>query len=80
VVEGRWNCKLWKGNRLWRRWNTIQIQRGTEGLRTVIEVTRPLDNSDPIWRLVGIGDSGETGVSANHDRHLADGEVNRWKR
>ncbi|HHX29192.1 MAG: AbrB/MazE/SpoVT family DNA-binding domain-containing protein [Bacillota bacterium] len=53
---------------------------GSEIRMRRVEVTRPLDDSDPIWRLVGIGESGETGVSANHDRHLADGEVNRWKR
>ena len=45
-----------------------------------IEVTRPLDDSDPIWRLIGSGESGEKDISENHDRHLAEAEVKRWPR
>jgi transcriptional pleiotropic regulator of transition state genes len=39
---------------------------------------RPLDDDDPIWDLIGAGDSGRADVSADHDRHLADAEVDRW--
>ena len=45
-----------------------------------IEVTRPLDDSDPIWRLIGSGESGEKDISENHDQHLAEAEVKRWPR
>jgi AbrB family looped-hinge helix DNA binding protein len=47
-------------------------------LRKVLSV-RPLSEGDPIWRLVGVGASGDTDVSENHDRYLADGEVRRWR-
>jgi transcriptional pleiotropic regulator of transition state genes len=40
---------------------------------------RPLDDDDPIWDLIGAGDSGRADVSADHDRHLADAEVDRWR-
>ena len=43
-----------------------------------IEPFRPLDENDPIWRLIGIGESGLPDVSEKHDRYLADGEVQRW--
>jgi AbrB family looped-hinge helix DNA binding protein len=41
---------------------------------------RPLSDDDPIWGLVGAGDSGRRDVSANHDRALADAEVERWRK
>lgn len=53
---------------------------GSEIRMRRVEMTRPLSDGDPIWRLIGIAESGETGVSANHDRHLADAEVKRWQR
>lgn len=53
---------------------------GSEIRMRRVEVARPLDDGDPIWRLIGIGESGETGVSTNHDRHLADAEVKLWQR
>ena len=40
---------------------------------------RPLGEDDPIWALVGIASQDEKDVSANHDRYLADGEVDRWR-
>jgi transcriptional pleiotropic regulator of transition state genes len=40
---------------------------------------RPLDDDDPIWDLIGAGDSGRADVSADHDRHLAEAEVDRWR-
>lgn len=43
-----------------------------------IEPVRPLSAEDPIWELVGAGESGRSDVSAQHDRHLAEGEVSRW--
>ena len=48
-------------------------------LRKIVP-TRPLADDDPIWRLVGVGRSGRTDVSAAHDAHLADAEIERWRR
>ncbi|MEW6446597.1 MAG: AbrB/MazE/SpoVT family DNA-binding domain-containing protein [Bacillota bacterium] len=45
-----------------------------------IEPIRPLGPEDPIWRLVGTGESGQKDISVNHDRYLAEGEINRWKK
>lgn len=47
-------------------------------LRKIVP-TRPLGDDDPIWNLVGRGTSGRSDVSAEHDRHLADAEVTRWR-
>jgi transcriptional pleiotropic regulator of transition state genes len=47
-------------------------------LRKLVRV-RPLGQDDPIWDLVGAGESGRTDVSADHDRHLAEGEMARWR-
>jgi AbrB family looped-hinge helix DNA binding protein len=41
--------------------------------------TRPLDRGDPIWGLVGAGESGRGDVSVEHDRHLGAGEIERWR-
>jgi AbrB family looped-hinge helix DNA binding protein len=41
--------------------------------------TRPLSGDDPIWSLIGAGASGYTDVAEQHDRHLADGEIERWR-
>lgn len=40
---------------------------------------RPLGDADPIWELVGAGESGYTEVAEHHDRQLADAEVDRWR-
>lgn len=58
---------------------TVSVD-GNEIRMRRVEVIRPLDEADPIWRLIGIGESGDPSVSANHDRHLADAEVKRWQR
>ena len=47
-------------------------------LRKIVPA-RPLGNDDPIWALTGAGESGRHAVSAHHDRHLAEGEVERWR-
>ena len=47
-------------------------------LRKVIPA-RPLGGDDPIWNLIGAGESGYTNVAEDHDRHLADGETGRWQ-
>jgi len=40
---------------------------------------RPLGSDDPIWDLIGAGESGHGGVAAAHDEHLAAGEIDRWR-
>jgi len=40
----------------------------------------PLGPDDPIWTLVGAGESRCSDISAEHDRHLAAAEVDRWRK
>jgi AbrB family looped-hinge helix DNA binding protein len=40
---------------------------------------RPLGGDDPIWNLIGVGQSGYRDAAEGHDRHLADGETGRWR-
>ena len=47
-------------------------------LRKLVSV-RPLGDNDPIWDLVGAGDSGRSDVSGHHDRYLAADEIARWR-
>jgi transcriptional pleiotropic regulator of transition state genes len=55
------------------------VQREDEiRLRKVVQ-SRPLGADDPIWDLVGAGDSGRSDISTEHDRYLADAEVKRWR-
>jgi transcriptional pleiotropic regulator of transition state genes len=45
-----------------------------------MEPFRPLEENDPIWQLIGIGESGYSDVLEKHDRYLADGEMERWRK
>lgn len=47
-------------------------------LRKVVRA-RPLSDADPIWELVGAGESGHSDVAEDHDRHVADAEIERWR-
>jgi AbrB family looped-hinge helix DNA binding protein len=40
---------------------------------------RPLGGDDPIWGLIGVGRSRHRDAAEGHDRHLAEGEVERWR-
>jgi len=40
---------------------------------------RPLSGDDPIWGLIGVGESGLEDVASHHDRHLEAGEMERWR-
>jgi AbrB family looped-hinge helix DNA binding protein len=40
---------------------------------------RPLGDDDPSWGLLGAGSSDLRDGSVNHDRHLADAEIARWR-
>ena len=42
--------------------------------------TRPLGEDDPIWELVGSASGDKDDVSVDHDKYLAEGEVNRWRK
>lgn len=44
-----------------------------------VEPIKPLSPEDPIWKMVGIAESGVHDVSENHDRYLSEGEIKRWK-
>jgi transcriptional pleiotropic regulator of transition state genes len=50
--------------------NCIQLHK--------VQPPRPLSPEDPIWGMIGLGDSGLYDVSTNHDRYLAEGEAKRW--
>lgn len=58
------------------------LQVTTEGgdvrLRRIADI-RPLSGDDPIWELVGAETSGEHDAAQNHDRYLAEGEIERWR-
>lgn len=56
----------------------ISIEDSGMRLEKVVSV-QPLGPRDPIWEMIGKGDSGVDDVSSNHDRYLAEGEVRRWK-
>ena len=47
-------------------------------LRKLVQV-RSLGSDDPIWDLIGVGESGDGGVAMAHDQHLAAGEIDRWR-
>jgi len=52
---------------------------GSEIRLRKLVLARPLSDADPIWGLVGTGDSGYTDVAEEHDRHVADAEIERWQ-
>jgi transcriptional pleiotropic regulator of transition state genes len=57
----------------------LEVSENGEEIRLrKIVPSRPLGDEDPIWRAIGTGASGRADVSAEHDRHLADGEIDRW--
>jgi transcriptional pleiotropic regulator of transition state genes len=58
----------------------LEISEDGEEIRLrKIVPARPLGSDEPIWRLVGAGESGLGDVAAEHDRHLAAGEIERWR-
>jgi transcriptional pleiotropic regulator of transition state genes len=38
----------------------------------------PLSESDPIWKMIGTGESSNYDVSENHDLYLAEDEKKSW--
>jgi AbrB family looped-hinge helix DNA binding protein len=58
----------------------IQFTMGDNEVRLrKVEPVLPLSAEDPIWKMVGVAESGVPDVSVNHDRYLAEGECKRWK-
>jgi transcriptional pleiotropic regulator of transition state genes len=55
------------------------LEDGNEIRLRKLVPARPLGGDDPIWDLLGIGESGHRDVATEHDRHLADGETGRWR-
>lgn len=57
----------------------LEVSEAGDGirLRKVVRA-QPLSDDDPIWELVGAGESGYADVAEEHDRHAADAEVERW--
>ncbi len=45
-----------------------------------VETIQPLSSDDPIWSMIGVGESGQKNISVNHDTYLSQGEIKRWKR
>ncbi len=56
------------------------IVEGEEIRLKKVKTARPLSSDDPMWELVGAGESGYKDVSLKHDQHLAEGEIKRWKK
>ncbi len=44
-----------------------------------VEKVQPLSSDDPIWNMIGIGESGNKDIAVNHDAYLSQEEVKRWK-
>lgn len=52
---------------------TVQVN-GDELRLKKVRLVKPLSKEDPIWKLVGAGDSGLKDVAAKHDHYLAEGK------
>lgn len=57
---------------------TIFVEKDEIRLKKVQPV-KPLSKEDPIWKLVGAGNSGLRDVALQHNHYLAKGEMERWK-
>ena len=55
------------------------FEKGDETRFRKVVSARPLSGDDPIWGLLGAGESGLEDVARDHDRHLAAGEMDRWR-
>lgn len=58
---------------------SVLVDKEEIRLRKVQQI-RPLSNDDPIWNIVGAGNSGRQDVAARHDHYLAEGEAERWQK
>jgi AbrB family looped-hinge helix DNA binding protein len=58
----------------------LEVSESDQGIRLrKVLPARPLGPDDPIWSLIGAGESRRADVSAEHDRHLAEAEIERWR-
>jgi len=70
-VRKKFNIREGDYLQIWIEDNEIRVKK--------VEPIQPLSTEDPIWKLIGAGESGLHDVSINHDRHLAAGEIKRWR-
>jgi AbrB family looped-hinge helix DNA binding protein len=62
-----------------REGDYVQMNLDGHSIRlTKVKSIEPLGLEDPIWQMVGIAESGQSDISGNHDRYLAEGEKRRW--
>ncbi len=54
-------------------------EQGEEIRLRKLVFARPLGADDPIWSLIGAGQSGLEDVARDHDRYLANGEIAQWR-
>lgn len=55
------------------------LESGGEIRLRKIVPARALSSEDPIWDLLGAAESGSSDVAEGHDRHGAEGELERWR-
>ena len=58
---------------------SIRVENGEICMKKV-KTTQPLSPEDPIWKLIGAGESGSSDISENHDQFLVQEETKRWKK
>lgn len=56
----------------------VSVEGDTLRLRRRADA-KPLGEDDPIWDLVGSADSRSLDGSVDHDRHITEGEMRRWR-
>jgi AbrB family looped-hinge helix DNA binding protein len=71
-IDLRRKLRIGKNDRL-----TVEAEGDVLKLRKV-RAQKLLGSNDPIWDFVGKGSSGTKDGSTDHDRHIAEGERQRW--
>jgi transcriptional pleiotropic regulator of transition state genes len=58
--------------------SVLAILDGKEIRLKKLEIVSPLSENDPIWKIIGAGESNKKDISVNHDKYLAEGEIKHW--
>ena len=58
--------------------SVLAILEGKEIRLKKLEIGSPLSENDPIWKIIGAGESNKKHISVNHDKYLAEGETKHW--
>lgn len=66
-------------DRLARQRGTSRAELLRQAARQMVD-SEPSYQDDPLWGIVGLVDDAPNESAADHDRHLADAEVARWRR